>query len=150
MGTWLSAPLAIVVEVCAASINYFVHGEHCSQDPDAIQMHQQYPIEPLQHQRRLDWESSSSPQKHIIHKNIYIKAGIADSVSVVMAEAAALALAAAVTERLHLNNINFLSDNQELVNFFNNRDRSMPPGGLSISHITSSTQQCRETQVYSR
>jgi len=44
-------------------------------------------------------------------QNIYINAGIADSVSVVMAEAAALTLAAAVTERLHLDNTNFLADN---------------------------------------
>jgi HEAT repeat protein len=34
-----------------------------------------------------------------------------------MAEAAAMALAAEITERLNLNNINFLSDNQQLVQY---------------------------------
>ena len=44
-----------------------------------------------------------------------------------MAEAAALALAAAVTAHLQIQRINFLSDNQELVNFFNSSDLSNPP-----------------------
>jgi hypothetical protein len=66
-----------------------------------------------------------------------------------MAEAAALALAAVVTERLHIHNINFLSDNQELVTF-NSRDQSTPPGGSSISPRPSSTQQCKGTLVYSK
>jgi len=73
-------------------------------------------------------------------QNIYIKAAIAD-----------LALAAAVTESLHLHNINFLSDNQELVNFFNNRDRSTPPD-RRIKHLRQNfiNSTIRETQVSSR
>jgi hypothetical protein len=41
-----------------------------------------------------------------------------------MAEAAAIALAAIVTDRLHLQHINFLSDNQHLVHFFNAEDQA--------------------------
>jgi hypothetical protein len=42
---------------------------------------------------------------------------MAASSSVLMAEATALALAAEITMRLNLQNMNFLSDNQELVHF---------------------------------
>jgi hypothetical protein len=47
--------------------------------------------------------------------------------TVLMAEAAALALATAITERMHLCHTNFLSDNQELVQFINTTDHSNPP-----------------------
>jgi len=44
-----------------------------------------------------------------------------------MAEAAALALAAIITERPNLHQINFLSDNQQLVHFLNASDQANPP-----------------------
>jgi len=43
-----------------------------------------------------------------------------------MAEAAAMALAAAVSDRLQLQHTNFLTNSQELVNFFNSADQSNP------------------------
>ena len=49
------------------------------------------------------------------------------STSVLMAEAAALALAATITAQLQLHHINFLSDSQQLVDFFNSSDHSNPP-----------------------
>jgi hypothetical protein len=52
-------------------------------------------------------------------QNIYIKAMMTDSTTFVMAEAAALALVAAVTHQLYLPHTYFLSDNQELVHFLN-------------------------------
>ena len=123
--------------------------QHCSQDPDAIHMHQLCQIKSPHLQKRLAWESSSSTQERILHK-ISTSRQQLQTVSVVMAEAPAMALAAAVTESLHFHNINFLSDNQELVNFFNNRDRSTPPD-WRIKHLTqnfiNSTMQ-RNTSVF--
>jgi hypothetical protein len=58
-----------------------------------------------------------------------------DSVSVLMAEAAALALAAVITNRLQLHHTNFLSDNRELVELFNSSDYSNPPN-WRIKHLT--------------
>jgi hypothetical protein len=47
--------------------------------------------------------------------------------SVLLAEAAALALAATVNDRLSFNNTNYFSDCQELVQFLNAADQSNPP-----------------------
>ena len=47
--------------------------------------------------------------------------------SVLMAEAAALALAATVNDRLNFNNTSFLSDCPQLLQFFNAADHSNPP-----------------------
>jgi hypothetical protein len=44
-----------------------------------------------------------------------------------MAEAAALALAAMVNDRLNFNNTAFLSDCQQLVHFLNTTDQTYPP-----------------------
>ena len=52
-----------------------------------------------------------------------------------MAEAAAMSLAAVITDRLQLQHTNFLSDNQELVQFFNSGDYSNPPD-WRIKHLT--------------
>ena len=68
-------------------------------------------------------------------QHIYIKATMLDSTSVLMAEAATSALAATVTERLHLQQTNFLTDNQELVLFLNASDHSNPPD-WRIKHFT--------------
>jgi hypothetical protein len=57
----------------------------------------------------------------------YIKAKMQASTSVIMAEAAALALAAAIMDRLNLTGINYLSDNEQLVRFLNSDDHSNPP-----------------------
>jgi ribonuclease HI len=59
-------------------------------------------------------------------QQVYIKAMLKDTASVLMAEAAALALAALVTHHLQLNNVTFLSDNQQLVHFLNGSDLSIP------------------------
>jgi hypothetical protein len=48
------------------------------------------------------------------------------TMSVIMAEAAAMALAAKMVSLLHLQGTNFLTDNQLLVNFFNSQDHSSP------------------------
>jgi len=68
-------------------------------------------------------------------QTIYIKAKMTRATSVLMAEAAAIALAAIVTDRLHLQQINFLSDNQQLVHFLNAEDQANPPD-WRIKHFT--------------
>jgi ribonuclease HI len=60
-------------------------------------------------------------------QTIYIKAAMKGTSSVLMAEAAALALAATVTKHLDLQQVLFLSDNQQLVNFLNNPNPDDPP-----------------------
>jgi hypothetical protein len=47
--------------------------------------------------------------------------------SVLMAEAAALALAASVLSSLNISRPNFLMDNQQLVTFLNGQDHASPP-----------------------
>ena len=47
--------------------------------------------------------------------------------SVLMAEAAALCLAARVAKQLSLSSVNFLTDNQSMPNFYNSRDLFNPP-----------------------
>jgi len=54
-------------------------------------------------------------------QNIYIKAAMQHSTSVLMAEAAA------ITAQLQLQHTNFLSDSQQLVDFLNSSDHSNPP-----------------------
>jgi hypothetical protein len=44
-----------------------------------------------------------------------------------MAEAAALALASTINDRLNFNNTSFLSDCQQLVQFLNAIDQTNPP-----------------------
>lgn len=83
-------------------------------------------------------------------QSIYIKAAIAHSASVLMAEAAALALAAVLTERLHIQNTSFLSDNQELVNFLNSSDQSTPPDWRikNLTHKFNDSTRQRNTRVF--
>jgi hypothetical protein len=52
---------------------------------------------------------------------------LSDAHSVIMAEAAALALAAVINDSLNFTNTNFLSDCQQLVYFLNSADQSNPP-----------------------
>jgi hypothetical protein len=59
-------------------------------------------------------------------QTIYIKAKISGVHSVLMAEAAALALAAALNEAFTFNNTTFLSDCQQLVDFLNQNDHTHP------------------------
>jgi hypothetical protein len=59
-------------------------------------------------------------------QTIYVKATLSEATSVLMAEAAALALAALITDKLGLRQVTFLSDNQQLVNFLNNQDQTNP------------------------
>jgi len=83
-------------------------------------------------------------------QHIYIKAVMAASYSVLMAEAAALALAADISKRLNLQHMNFLSDNQELVHFLNSTDHSNPPD-WRIKHLTQHFFNCsqqRSTKIF--
>jgi hypothetical protein len=52
---------------------------------------------------------------------------LAATVNDVMAEAAALALAATVNDALNINDATFLSDCQQLVHFLNDADQTNPP-----------------------
>jgi hypothetical protein len=58
---------------------------------------------------------------------LYVKAQLQQASSVLMAEAASLALAAWIISLLRMEDITFLTDSQLLVNFFNGLDFSSPP-----------------------
>lgn len=60
-------------------------------------------------------------------QTIYIKAHVSGVHSVLMAEAAALSLAATISDHLNYTNTTFLSDCQQLVQFLNEDDQSHPP-----------------------
>jgi ribonuclease HI len=60
-------------------------------------------------------------------QTIFIKAQFTASQSVLMAEAAALAIAATLNDSLHFDSTTFLSDSQQLVHFLNQQDQSHPP-----------------------
>jgi ribonuclease HI len=60
-------------------------------------------------------------------QKIEIQAIMTTTQSVIMAEAAALALAANIADKLHFNNISFLSDCSQLVHFLNSEDHTNPP-----------------------
>jgi ribonuclease HI len=72
--------------------------------------------------------------------SIFIKAAMQNSSSVLMAESAALAFAAALLNHLEFHNTNLLSDNQQLVHFLNGADLSNPPDWRikPYTHIISS------------
>lgn len=57
----------------------------------------------------------------------YIKAKMQSTLSVLMSEAAALALAAIITREMKLQQVNFLSDSQQMVTFLNMANKSLPP-----------------------
>jgi hypothetical protein len=80
---------------------------------------------------------------------IYIKAKLAGCTSVLMAEAASLALASTVIDSLNLN-INYLSDYEQLVHFLNEADHSNPPD-WRIKHFTqmfSNHARTRESKIF--
>ena len=58
---------------------------------------------------------------------IYIKAKHVACTSVLMAEAASLALASAIIDRLNLTRVSYLSDCEQLVHFLDSDDLSNPP-----------------------
>jgi hypothetical protein len=58
---------------------------------------------------------------------MYIKAKLHAYTLVLMAKAAALALASAITHKLNITGTNFLSDSEQLVHFLNKDDLSNPP-----------------------
>jgi len=60
-------------------------------------------------------------------QTIYIKAIMKDTTFVLMAEAVALALATTITNLLGLQQVSFLSDNQQLVHFLNAPNQANPP-----------------------
>jgi hypothetical protein len=68
-------------------------------------------------------------------KAIHIKAKLQECTSVIMAEAASLALAAAIINNLNLTEVNYLSDCEQLVHFLNKDDLSNPPD-WRIKHFT--------------
>jgi ribonuclease HI len=59
--------------------------------------------------------------------SVFIKATMQESSSVIMAESAALALAANLLNQLQCRNTIILSDNQQLVHFLNGANLSNPP-----------------------
>lgn len=62
-----------------------------------------------------------------IVSSVYIKALLKNSTSVLMVEAAALALGAQLLTKIDVQQPSFLSDNQKLVSFFSGKDHSNPP-----------------------
>jgi hypothetical protein len=68
-------------------------------------------------------------------QTIFVKAILTGAISVLMAEAAAMALAAIVTDCLNMQEIIFLSNNHMLVHFLNDLDHANPPE-LKIKHFT--------------
>jgi hypothetical protein len=60
-------------------------------------------------------------------QTIYIKVIMKTTTSVLMVEAAALALTATITNSLGLQQVSSLSDNQQLVHFLNSPDQADPP-----------------------
>jgi hypothetical protein len=60
-------------------------------------------------------------------QTIYIKALMKGTSSVLLAKAATLALAATATNLLDLQQVSFLSDNQQLVHFLNAPNQADPP-----------------------
>jgi LPS O-antigen subunit length determinant protein (WzzB/FepE family) len=70
---------------------------------------------------------------------IYIKALMQSSTSVLMAEAAALALAAKIALALGIQSPVFLSDNQKLVTFLNGSDHTHHRLGISRASLRASS-----------
>jgi hypothetical protein len=58
---------------------------------------------------------------------IHIKATLQNCTSVLMAEAASLALASSIIKALNIANCRYFSDCQQLVQFLNMQDLSNPP-----------------------
>lgn len=83
-------------------------------------------------------------------QTVYIKAILADCSSVLMAEAAAIALAVQIIQSMNLTNISFLSDCQQLVHFLNTADHSNPPD-WRIKHFTqlfTNHSRCRGFKIF--
>lgn len=74
-------------------------------------------------------------------QNFYIEALFLGSTTVLMAEAAALALAAIIIQSLNLQGVKFLSDNEQLVLFLNDPDQSNPLD-WRIKHFTQQFSNC--------
>ncbi|XP_021318754.1 uncharacterized protein LOC8083452 isoform X2 [Sorghum bicolor] len=68
-------------------------------------------------------------------QGIYIKAKLEACSSVLMAEAASLALASIIIDRLNIDRVSFLSDSELLVHFFNQTHHNDPPD-WRIKHFT--------------
>lgn len=66
-----------------------------------------------------------NPQVHPV-QTFYIRAQMSQARSVLMAKAAAMALVATIADQLHYDNVNFLSDCQQLVAFLNSPDLTNP------------------------
>lgn len=67
-----------------------------------------------------------SPQKF----SLYVQAQIQHVSTVIMAEAAALTLAARISKQLNLQEVSFLSDNEIIVNFLNGRLNRAEPWSI--------------------
>lgn len=82
-------------------------------------------------------------------QTIYIKALLTACCSVLMTEAAALALAATVTDRLNLNNIT-LSNCEQLAHFLNAADQSNPPDWRIkfFTQLFSNYARCRQYKIF--
>lgn len=85
------------------------------------------PDQPSQHARRAGIGILFvNTQVHPV-QTIYIKAAMTETQSVITVEAAAMALAAMVMDRLGFNDVSFLSDCSQLVRFLNAEDHNHPP-----------------------
>jgi hypothetical protein len=80
-------------------------------------------------------------------QTIYIKVMMTEATLVLMAEAAAMALAAIVTDCLNMHRHIFLSDNQLLVQFLNHSDQARS-GESNTSLRPSQTSQDKEMQEF--
>lgn len=68
-------------------------------------------------------------------QTIYIQATLTNCSSVLMVEAASLALTSCITQAMHIHHCNFLSDCQQLVYFLSKDDLSNPPDCLGAGYV---------------
>jgi hypothetical protein len=83
-------------------------------------------------------------------QTIYIKAQLSGCSSVLMAEAASLALVASITQALNINSCNYLSDCQQLVHFMNNKDSTNPPNWRiqPFTKVFTNTTRLQATRIF--
>ena len=75
---------------------------------------------------------------------LYIQAQAPSVQSVLMAEAAALTLAANITKHLNINSVTFLTDSQVMVNFYNSRDLENPPHWNIKNYTATFCKHCKQ------
>jgi ribonuclease HI len=111
----------VPVDIFLVPIPTALHGTRCYIDA-STQPDQQVPV-PRDAGIGIFIVDTQSQPSH----SIFIKAAMKDASSVLMAEAAALALAIKFIKALSLQHVTVLSDNQQLVNFINGSSLHHPP-----------------------